>query len=192
VGDFEPQVTFTHDFVVRYPREDVWAFFERTSEVAACLPGASITGGDDRSVTGRLRIRVGPIAAEFEGIAVVERNASTYSGTILGSGRDTRSSSATRGSINYRVVPGDDTRTTRVEIIVGYAVTGALAQFSRTTLMQDIAKRITRTFVQNLEARLAAPGTAAPRLDAELNAGALVLSAMAERIRGWFRRLIGR
>jgi len=189
VDDFKPQATFTHDFVVQHPREEVWAFFARTNEVAACLPGASITGGDDCNVTGKMRIKVGPIAAEFEGVAVVERDPSTYSGTIRGSGRDTRGRSATRGSISYRVVPGDDPRSTRVDVIVAYALTGALAQFSRTALMQDIVNRITKVFVQNLEARLAAPGQAAPRPAAELNTVGLVVSVMAERVKRWFKWL---
>jgi aerobic carbon-monoxide dehydrogenase small subunit len=192
ICDFEPQVMFSHNFVVHHPREDVWAFFARIHDVAACLPGASITGGDDRCVTGKMRIKVGPIAADFEGIAVVDRDAATYSGTIRGSGRDTRSSSATRGSISYRVVSGEDPRSTRVDVTVGYTLTGMLAQFSRTDLMQDIVNRITKGFVHNLEARLAAPGQAAPRPAGDLNAGALVLSVVAERIKGWFRKLIGR
>jgi carbon-monoxide dehydrogenase small subunit len=160
--------------------------------VAACLPGASITGGDNRNVTGKMRIKVGPIAAEFEGVAVIERNASDFSGTIRGSGRDTRGSTATRGTISYRVVPADDPQSTRVDVDIGYALTGALAQFGRTDLMQDIVKRITNSFVQNLEARLAAPGQAPSAPGATLDAGSVVLSVMAERVRGWFRKLFRR
>ena len=159
--------------------------------MAACLPGASITGGDNRNVMGKMRIKVGPIAAEFDGVAVIDRDPSTWSGTIRGSGQDKRSASATRGSISYHLVPGDDPRSTRVEVTVGYALTGSLAQFSRTDLMKDIVNRIAKAFAQNLEARLAAPGQAAPRPVAELNAGVLVFSIIVERIKGWFRKLIG-
>jgi aerobic carbon-monoxide dehydrogenase small subunit len=188
--DFKPQATLTHDFVVQHPREDVWAFFERINEVAACLPGAFITGGDNRNVTGKMRIKVGPIAAEFDGVAVIDRDPSNYSGTIHGSGQDMRSASATRGSVSYHLVPGDDPRSTRVEVTVGYALTGSLAQFSRTDLMKDIVNRIAKGFAQNLEARLAAPGQAAPRPVAELNAGVLVFSIIVERVKGWLRKLI--
>src|SRR5262249_61933760 len=69
VADFHPQATFTQTFVVRHPREEVWAFFERLNDVAACLPGASITGCDDRTVTGTMRVKIGPIAAAFDGVA---------------------------------------------------------------------------------------------------------------------------
>jgi len=192
IGDFEPQVTISHNFVVHHPRQDVWAFFARIHDVAACLPGGSIIGGDDRHVIGKMRIKLGPIAAEFDGIALVERDASTYSGTIRGAGRDARSSSVTRGSIRYSLIPADDPRSTRVDVDVGYTLTGMLAQFGRTELMQDIVNRITRGFVENLEARLAAPGPAASRPAAELNAGGLVLSVMVEQMKRWFHKLIGR
>jgi carbon-monoxide dehydrogenase small subunit len=192
VAEFDPQATFTQTFEVRHPREEVWAFFERINDVAACLPGASITGGDDRNVAGTMRIKIGPIAATFAGAAVIDRDASSHSGTILGSGRDTRAGSATRGSIAYRLVPTDDGRSTRVDITVGYALTGALAQFGRSDLIRDIANRITRAFVQNLEARLGAPGQTPPRPVAELNAGSLALSVFVERVKGWLRKLVGR
>src|SRR5262245_36492719 len=192
VDDFEPQVTFAYNFVVYQPRDDIWAFFARIHDVAACLPGASITGGDDRQVTGTMRIKLGPISAEFDGTATVERDASTYSGRIRGSGRDARSSSATRGAINYRLVSDNDPHATRVDLDVGYTLTGMLAQFGRTDLTRVIVSRITKAFVQNLEARMAAPGQTAPPLVAELNAGELVFSTIVERIKRWLGRLSAR
>jgi carbon-monoxide dehydrogenase small subunit len=129
------------------------------------------------------------MGAEFHGAADIARDPSTWSGTIIGSGRDTRSDSATRGRIAYRLTPADDPSSTRVDVTVAYALTGAFAQFSRSGLIQDIANRMTQTFVQNLEARLS--GRAAPAQAAELNAGALFFSALAGRIKAWFRGLFG-
>ena len=148
LDDLTPATTIAHHFVVHHPREDVWAFFARIEDVAACLPGASITGGNDENATGKMRVKVGPIAAELEGVAIIERDSSDFSGTIRGSGRDTRGSTATRGTIRYRLVPADDLRSTRVEVDIGYALTGALAQFGRTDLMRDIVKQITTAFVR--------------------------------------------
>ena len=45
--DFQPQATFAQSFIVHHPRAEVWAFFARVRDVAACLPGAFVTGGDD-------------------------------------------------------------------------------------------------------------------------------------------------
>jgi carbon-monoxide dehydrogenase small subunit len=190
VADFTPQASFEQSFVVAHPRDMVWAFFGDVPAVASCLPGASLTGTpSDGHVTGKMRVKVGPMAAEFHGQADMARDASAWSGTIIGSGRDTRSDSATRGRITYRLTPGDNPASTRVDVTVAYALTGAFAQFSRSGLIQDIANRMTQTFVQNLEARLS--GRTAPAQAAELNAGALFFSALAARMKAWFRNLFG-
>src|SRR6185436_1424941 len=99
-----------------------------------------------------LRVKLGPITPEFEGTADVTRDASSYSGTIHGAARDTRSSSATRGEVRYALVEAGEG--TRVDVDVSYTLTGPLAQFGRSSLVQDIAKRMTNAFSQNLEARL--------------------------------------
>src|SRR5262249_9017409 len=140
--DFEPATSFEQSFVVRHPIDQVWAFFGRLPDVVACLPGATLNGQpSERQAFGKMRIRVGPLAADFQGVAEVERNDATRSGIIRGSGRDVRSTSATRGSVRYRLRATDE-RTTRVELTIGYTLIGPLAQFSRTELVQDIAGRL--------------------------------------------------
>jgi aerobic carbon-monoxide dehydrogenase small subunit len=191
LDDFQPQATVAQSFTVHHPRAEVWAFFARVGEVAACLPGASVTGGDDTNVTGRMRVKVGPIAGEFDGVAMVTRDPARWSGTIRGHGRDLRSGSTTRGAISYRLEPADDPGSTRVAVTVAYSLTGALAQFSRTALVREIVDRIVKAFAHNLEARLAAPGTASPP-PAELRVDTLLWSAVAERIKAWLRKLMGR
>jgi len=192
LADFTPQASFAQSFVVAHPREKVWAFFGDVPAVAACLPGASLTGAPtDGQVTGKMRIKVGPMAAEFHGAAEIARDPSTWSGIISGSGRDARSDSATRGRITYRLSPADDAGATRVDVTVAYALTGAFAQFSRSGLIQDIANRLTQTFVRNLEARLAGGEAAQTQAASELNAGALFFSALIGRAKAWFRRLFG-
>jgi len=189
-ADFAPQASFEQSFVVAHPRDKVWAFFGDVAAVASCLPGVSLAEVGDDHAAGKMRVKVGPMTAEFHGAAEIARDPSTWSGTILGSGRDARSDSATRGRIAYRLSPTDD-GATRVDVAVAYALTGAFAQFSRSGLIQDIAGRMTQAFVRNLEARLAGGGTA-PQPAAALNAGTLVFSVIAERVKNWFRRLFGR
>ena len=185
-----PQVTFDQDFVVKFPLRQVWDVFGRIGDVAACLPGASLVGEPTPGhVDGKMRVKVGPIVAEFRGQAVLERNESAYSGRIIGAGSDTGSSSITRGMIRYRLAPVDDGRATRVEMTIGYTLSGMLAQFGRGGLVQDVASRLTAAFTQNLEARLggkAAPATAA---DAGLDAGSLLWSVMKARLRALFGKL---
>jgi carbon-monoxide dehydrogenase small subunit len=176
-ANFTPQASFDQSFVVHHPLDDVWRFFADVPAVATCLPGASVTADvNARTVAGKMRVKVGPIAAEFHGLAEIERDPEARSGTIRGSGQDRRSSSATQGVIRYRLLPVDR-QSTRVELNVGYRLTGTLAQFSRSDLIQDIAGRLIAMFAQNLEARLTRPEEPL-RPAAELKAIPLLFSAL--------------
>lgn len=189
LAEWKPQASFEQSFIVNHAIETVWEFFSDTGAVASCLPGVSVSGdASAHNVSGKMRIKVGPIAAEFHGAAEIDREPATHSGMIQGSGHDRRSSSATRGIIRYRLLPQGD-NATKVELDVGYRLTGPLAQFSRSDLVRDIAGRIIAAFAENVEARLngTTSGTPAP----ELNAGRLFFYALADRIRAKLRRLFG-
>ena len=195
----KPQTTLHQTFTVDHSRDKVWVFFGRLGEVTTCLPGASVVGVPTQDhVETRMRIKVGPIVAEFEGAADAVRDAATHSGLIHGSARDARSSSATRGEIRYVLIEGKGGAATRVEVDVGFTLTGSLAQFSRSGIVQDIAQRMTAAFAQNLQARLdqldaGASGDRAPQAPAaELDAGSLFFSVLWNRIKAFFRALSGR
>ena len=175
-----PQTTLHRSFTVGYPPSDVWAFFGRIAEVAACLPGAAIDSvSPEGRIAGRVRVKAGPIAAAFAGIADVTRNEAARTGTINGAGRDAKSNSTTRGLIRYAVK--EAAAGTKVEVEIGFALTGVLAQFGRSGLVEDVAKRITAAFAENLEARLSGDDRQATPVAAELDAGSLLLGVL----RGW-------
>jgi carbon-monoxide dehydrogenase small subunit len=190
LADWLPQATIEQSFIVNHPVDEVWRFFADVPAVAACLPGASVegdTGGG--TVRGKMRVKVGPISPEFHGVAEIERNDVGHSGTIRGSGQDANSSSATRGVISYRLSDAGH-GATKVDLSVGYRLTGPLAQFSRSDLMKDIAGRMVAVFAQNVEARLSMPDAVAHPA-AELSATSLFFSVVASRIRARLRRLFG-
>jgi carbon-monoxide dehydrogenase small subunit len=72
---------------------------------------------------------------------------------------------------------------------VGYALAGSLAQFSRGSIVQDIAKKLTDAFASNLSYELARKKD--PLLNqghqrkpqTELNAGSVILSVLLSRMR---------
>jgi carbon-monoxide dehydrogenase small subunit len=187
----QPAHTLHQTFSVEHPRDQVWAFFGRLEDVTPCLPGASVIGtptADHADI--RLRVKLGPIAPEFEGGADVTRDASSYSGTIRGAARDTRSNSATRGEVRYVLIEEKQGAATRAEVDVSYTLTGPLAQFSRSSIVQDIARRMSAAFARNLEAQLN-HSESGKRPVAELDAGSLFFSAAWARIRRFIRTLLG-
>jgi carbon-monoxide dehydrogenase small subunit len=195
--DFTPQSRFAQSFTIEYPPDAVWAFFGRVADVAGCLPGITLTGDPtDREAAGRMRVKVGPMVAEFHGVARIARDELARTGKIVGSGKDKRSQSQTMGSVGYSVLQGPTAGTTQVDLSIGYALTGILVQFNRGGLVRDVATRMTAAFVANLESRLAseAAGETAPtpQTVGEYNAGSMMMSVLVDRIRRLVAALFGR
>jgi carbon-monoxide dehydrogenase small subunit len=158
--------------------------------VAACLPGVALTGTPTpERAEGVIKVRLGPIAAHFQGAARIEHDPARLSGRITGIGRDQRSRSATQGEIRYQLVALDHGAATRVELSIGYSLTGMLAQIARPGLVRDLASRLTAEFAHNLERRLAgvAPDSAATTKD--LNGAALLIDLLRARARDFLRRV---
>jgi carbon-monoxide dehydrogenase small subunit len=176
---------FEESFVVVKPPAVVWEVFADVPAVAACLPGAELTDHDRHSAKGRMTVKLGPILAAFAGSAVIERDDQALRGVIRGAGSDRGTGSRTKGDVVYRLAPEGDGQT-RVSIIVEYSLQGALAQFSRSSLAQNLGRRLVADFAANLNARLT--GTAAPDApSAPFNVGRLAWLWLRARL----RRLLG-
>ncbi|WPO41871.1 xanthine dehydrogenase family Fe-S subunit [Tardiphaga sp. 42S5] len=193
IPDFTPSTTLEQQFTVAHAPAKVFALFDDIAAVASCLPGATLVGTPrPERVEGAIRVKIGPISANFNGAARVERNEADLAGRILGIGSDQRSRSTTQGEIRYRLVPQDDGAATRVELSIGYSLTGMLAQVGRSGLVRDLAARLVAEFAGNLDRRLSGDVTSAPSAAADLNGVSLILGLLRERATNVFRRLTGR
>ncbi|KQP82946.1 2Fe-2S iron-sulfur cluster-binding protein [Methylobacterium sp. Leaf117] len=180
-ADFVPAHRFEQSFQVAHPPEIVFAAFGDVEAVAACLPGAVLTGPPSpEAVEGALQVRIGPIAAQFRGRARISQDEETRSGRIVGAGSDAGGRSAAQGEIRYRVMAGEETGTARVDLAIGYTLKGPLAQFGRPGLVRDLAGRLCADFTRNLEARLS--GAPAPKTTG-LNPLHLLLSTLLAPLR---------
>ncbi|MGM4902973.1 xanthine dehydrogenase family Fe-S subunit [Tardiphaga sp. 866_E4_N2_1] len=193
IPDFTPSTTLEQQFTVAHAPAKVFALFDDIAAVASCLPGATLVGTPrPERVEGAIRVKIGPISANFNGAARVERDEADLAGRILGIGSDQRSRSTTQGEIRYRLVPQDDGAATRVELSIGYSLTGMLAQVGRSGLVRDLAARLVAEFAGNLDRRLSGDVTSAPSAAADLNGVSLILGLLRERAMHVVRRLSGR
>ena len=184
------------NFQLQYPREFVWSRMNDVRFVAQCLPGASIVEdlGEHR-YKGRLSVKVGPMAAAFDGEVTIESQPLEWTAVVSGKGADARSSSRATGAMTYRLTEGSSPGATRVDVASDINLAGPLAQFGKGAVMQEVANRITAEFVRNFEQALsAAPGEAqASSVDSTvpsqpLDAGNLLWSIIRERFLALFRR----
>jgi carbon-monoxide dehydrogenase small subunit len=183
-----PKPSVHQSFVVAFPRAKVWEQFGDVPSMVRCIPGASLISAEPNGTYQiKMRIKVGPITAEFAGIAEQQRDDAEMVGVISGSGRDSRSASLADGELTYRLV-SEAEASTRIEIDVGYVLSGALGQFARGGIVNHFISAITRQFAENLGLLLEAkPGAEAPpQLTSELH----VLGSLMHAIRAWLTALL--
>ena len=180
-------IELRQSFAVPFPRDQVWRFFADLDQVTRCMPGARLTKPMQGSrAEGEVNVKIGPIVSAFHGVLDVARDDSQFRGTVRGAGRDVKSPSSARAIITYGVQSSGATAS-QVDVSVKFLLSGALAQFSRSGLVKDVADHLTRVFVQNLEARLSGRPVAAEAAGT-LDAAAIARSALWARIAGFMRR----
>jgi carbon-monoxide dehydrogenase small subunit len=180
--------------MVPYPPNRVFAMLGDVRQVAACLPGASLTAEPTpERVEGTIRVKLGPISADFRGAARVERDLEKLSGRIVGMGRDQRSRSSTQGEIRYHLVAVEQGAATRVELSIGYSLKGMLAQIARDGLVRDLAARLTADFARNLDRHLSGHRpTGAQAGQEDLDGVSLLTGLLRQRVMKAIRRLLRR
>lgn len=169
-------------FRVERPRAEVWSMLGDPSAAAACLPGAEVTGIDGEKIEGRINLRLGPITASFAGSGVLTRDDAAWSGTLRGGGRDSLSATRVDAEIEYRLEAAAGGGGTEVSVTLEFRLTGPLAQFGRSGLVNDFANRLTAEFAANLSARMTGEAAAKPG-PPRLNLGSLLWSAIVARLR---------
>lgn len=147
-------------FEIDQPPEMVWRFFQDVARVVTCMPGLEYGGTAEREFgaethLGKVRIKLGPVTAAFEGEAtIMETDAADRSACIKSKGVDKRGGSRASASVFYKIE--DNGSGSRVRIDADIKLSGALAQMGRTGIVQDVTAQITEQFADSLRATLAA------------------------------------
>lgn len=158
-------------FVVKAPTDAVWRFLIDPRQVAQCMPGAAITNQvDDRTYTGTMTVKVGPVTTSYKGKVVFERlDAEQHAADIVATGQDVKGKGGASMKMSSRLVELGP-RETEVTATSDVNITGILAQMGR-GMIQDVSDEMFAVFSKNvrahLEAASAAPVPAAATIDAE-------------------------
>ena len=122
--------------------------------IAPCLPGAQLTEVEGDDYRGFVKVKVGPITAQFKGAAnFVERNDQDHKAVLSGKGRDTRGAGNASALITAKLEAVSDS-ITRVNVDTDMKITGKFAQFGR-GVMADVSANLMDQFAQNLAEMLA-------------------------------------
>ncbi|MER6226506.1 SRPBCC family protein [Streptomyces sp. 900105755] len=142
-----------HEFSVPVPVDDAWRALLDIERVAPCLPGAVVEDYDGRTVTGSVKVKVGPVTVTYRGTAVFEEQDGTAHRMVLAaSGRETRGQGTARATVTGTLTERDGG--TAVSVRTDLTVTGRPAQFGRGVL-SEVGDRLVGQFADCLATRLA-------------------------------------
>ena len=146
----------TNEIEVNASVSDVWDAFNDVERIAPCLPGAQLTEIEGEEYRGVVKVKVGPVNAQYKGKATfVERDQEALKVVILAEGRETRGQGNASANITATLEALGDDRT-KVGVTTELKITGKVAQIGR-NLIPDVSAKIMGQFAENLEALLSAP-----------------------------------
>ena len=160
-----------HTFTVNQPIAETWVVLTDLERIAPCLAGAELHEVHGDVFKGGVKIKVGPIVAQFKGEAqFVELDNVNFRAHLKASGRDIGGKGNASATITAQLTPITPTSTS-VNVVTDLAITGKVAQFGRGALA-DISEKLIAQFADNLNALIdseggaPAPSASAPVADA--------------------------
>jgi uncharacterized protein len=139
----------TNDFRVALPVERAWAVLTDVERIAPCLPGAQLQEVEGDEYRGIVKVKVGPITAQYKGKAkFLSLDPEAHVAVLRAEGRETRGQGNANATITANLTP--DGEGTAVAITTDLTVTGRVAQFGRGVLA-DVSAKLLDQFVADLE-----------------------------------------
>ena len=139
-----------NDIEVNASVDEVWEAFNTPEKIAPCLPGAELQENEGEEFHGIVKIKVGPITAQYKGTATyLERNNEDKKVVIKGDGRDVRGAGNASAIITAQLTEISST-TTQVSVKTELTITGKVAQFGRGAI-SDVSAKLMTQFAKNLE-----------------------------------------
>ena len=136
-------------FEVSVPVETAWKVLTDVERIAPCLPGAQLQEIEGDEYRGIVKVKVGPIQAQYKGKATfLERDDVNFKAVLDAAGRDTRGQGNASAIITAQLEAAGES--TLVTVTTDLTVTGKVAQFGRGVLA-DVSAKILTQFVDNLE-----------------------------------------
>lgn len=152
-----------HDFQVSVPIELAWAVLTDLERIAPCMPGAQLLEVEGDEYRGVVKVKVGPITAQYRGTAkFIDRDEAAHRAVLRAEGRDTRGQGTASATV-IATLQGTDSGTD-VRIETDLDISGKVAQFGRGVLA-EVSEKILGQFVRELEANVLSGGEPAAAKD---------------------------
>jgi carbon monoxide dehydrogenase subunit G len=139
----------TDSFRVSTPIDETWKVLLDLERIAPCMPGAQLQEVEGDEYRGIVKVKVGPITAQYKGAArLAEVDEANHRVVLDASGRDTRGQGNAKATIEVNMA--EDGGGTKVDVRTDLQITGKVAQFGRGVLV-DVSTKLLGQFVDSLE-----------------------------------------
>ncbi len=163
-----------NSFTVPVPPDRAWDVLLDVEKIAPCMPGTTVDEFDGETVTGRIKVKVGPVSLTYRGTAkFTERDPEAHMVVVEASGKEMRGAGTASATVRASLEPEADSGSTRVSMLTTMNVTGRPAQFGRGVIV-EVGGKLVDQFAQNLAKQITAetadgtqPATAEPAQAAE-------------------------
>jgi len=150
-----------HEFTVPVAAKQAWQILCDLERLAPCLPSAQLTEVEGEIYRGQVKVKVGPILAQFKGQAsFVSRDDDNFRASLKAEGRDTGGKGNASATITAALEP-IDASSAKCTVDTQLNISGKVAQFGRGALA-DVSDKLLLQFVDNLNALIASLPNAAP------------------------------
>jgi len=166
----------TNEFTVPVPVERAWEVLTDVELIAPCLPGAQLQEIEGDEYRGVVKVKVGPITAQYKGAATFQEQDEAARRMVLkAEGRDTRGQGSASALIT--VTMSEESGRTHVTVDTDLTIKGKVAQFGR-GMIADVSGKLMTEFVDCLEGKLDAPTEPARSTSAPADAAAVEAEAL--------------
>jgi carbon monoxide dehydrogenase subunit G len=147
-------VDLTNEFRVAVPVERAWEVLTDVERIAPCMPGAQLQEIEGDEYRGIVKVKVGPITAQYKGAArFVEQDEAGHRAVLRAEGRETRGQGNANATITAQLDPDGDG--TKISVMTDLTITGRVAQFGRGVLA-DVSTKLLGQFADCLQTQLLA------------------------------------
>src|SRR5438552_5588194 len=137
-----------HSFTVPVPPDRAWDVLLDVERIAPCMPGASVDEFDGEVVTGRIKVKVGPVSLTYRGTAkFTERDPDAKVIVLDASGKETRGAGTASATVRATLEPGGEGTIASMHTTMN--VTGRPAQFGR-GVMVEVGGKLVEQFAPHL------------------------------------------
>jgi carbon monoxide dehydrogenase subunit G len=151
-------------FRVAVPVDEAWKVLLDVERIAPCMPGAQLQEIEGDEYRGIVKVKVGPITAQYKGAArITETDEASRVVVIKAEGRDTRGQGNASAVVTATLAPDGDG--TIVSIDTDLNVTGKVAQFGR-GVMADVSSKLLGQFAECLQSTVLSGNGSAADADA--------------------------